>query len=175
MSSTGSTREMTPLLPWRPAILSPTVTLRVWATHTRTDRFTPGGSSSRPPRARARTPMILPRSPWGTRSDVSFTSRAFSPKMARSSFSSAVSSVSPLGVILPTRTSPGPTSAPTRMMPSSSRSRSASSPTLGMSRVISSSPSLVCRAWHSYFSMWTDVNLSSRTRFSPMMMASSKL
>ena len=51
--------------------------------------------------------MTLPRSPWGTRSDVSFTSRAFSPKIARSSFSSAVSSVSPFGVILPTRMSPG--------------------------------------------------------------------
>ena len=39
-------------------------------------------------------------------------SRAFSPKMARSSFSSAVSSVSPLGVTLPTRMSPGPTQVP---------------------------------------------------------------
>ena len=41
------------------------------------------------------------------RSDVSRTSRAFSPKMARRSRSSAVSSVSPLGVTLPTRISPG--------------------------------------------------------------------
>ena len=38
---------------------------------------------------------------------------AFSPKMARSSFSSGVSWVSPFGVTLPTRMSPAPTSAPT--------------------------------------------------------------
>jgi hypothetical protein len=43
----------------------------------------------------------------GTRSEVSFTSEAFSPKIARSSFSSGVSVVSPLGVTLPTRMSPG--------------------------------------------------------------------
>jgi hypothetical protein len=42
----------------------------------------------------------------GTRRDVSFTSDAFSPKIARSSFSSGVSWVSPLGVTLPTRMSP---------------------------------------------------------------------
>ena len=40
------------------------------------------------------------------RSEVSFTSPAFSPKMARSSFSSGESCVSPFGVILPTRMSP---------------------------------------------------------------------
>ncbi len=57
--------------------------------------------------------MTLPRSPWGRRSELSFTSRAFSPKIARRRRSSAVSSVSPLGVILPTRMSPGATSAPT--------------------------------------------------------------
>ena len=41
------------------------------------------------------------------RSDVSRTSDAFSPKMARSSFSSGVIGLSPFGVILPTRISPG--------------------------------------------------------------------
>ena len=45
--------------------------------------------------------MTLPDSPCGTLSDVSRTSRAFSPKIARSSRSSGVSSVSPLGVTLP--------------------------------------------------------------------------
>ena len=50
--------------------------------------------------------MTLPPSPWGTFREVSRTSRAFSLKMARISFSSAVSSVSPLGVTLPTRRSP---------------------------------------------------------------------
>ena len=32
MSSTGRILEMTPLLPWRPASLSPSVILRFWAT-----------------------------------------------------------------------------------------------------------------------------------------------
>ena len=32
MSSTGRILEMTPLLPWRPASLSPTLILRFWAT-----------------------------------------------------------------------------------------------------------------------------------------------
>src|SRR3546814_1232037 len=48
-------------------------------------------------------------------------------------------------------------------MPASSRLRRASSPTLGMSRVISSWPSLVSRAMTSNSSMWIEVNTSSRT------------
>ena len=51
--------------------------------------------------------MTMPCTPGGTRSDVSRTSPAFSPKIARSSFSSGESWVSPFGVILPTRMSPG--------------------------------------------------------------------
>src|ERR1043165_7737237 len=94
--------------------------------------------------------MTLPDSPCGTLSEVSRTSRAFSPKIARSSRSSGVSSVSPLGVTLPTRMSPGTTSAPIRMMPRSSRSASISSLTFGMSRVISSGPSLVPWEGHNY-------------------------
>ena len=47
---------------------------------------------------------------------------------------------------LATRISPGPTSAPMRMMPSSSRLASMSSERFGISRVISSGPSLVSRA-----------------------------
>ena len=97
-------------------------------------------------RVKTLTSTMMPHSPCGTRREVSRTSRAFSPKIARSRRSSAVSSVSPLGVTLPTRMSPARTSAPMRMMPRSSRSRRASSPTLGMSRVISSGPSLVSRA-----------------------------
>jgi hypothetical protein len=50
--------------------------------------------------------------PGARRSDVSRTSEAFSPKMARSSFSSGVIGLSPFGVILPTRISPAWTSAP---------------------------------------------------------------
>ena len=49
----------------------------------------------------------------GALNDVSLTSEAFSPKIALNSFSSGESCVSPLGVILPTRMSPGSTSAPT--------------------------------------------------------------
>ena len=46
MSSSGRMRAMTPLLPWRPAILSPTDSLRFIATYTLTSLMTPGGSSS---------------------------------------------------------------------------------------------------------------------------------
>ncbi len=46
MSSTGTTRDTTPLLPWRPAILSPGCSLRFTATNTLTIFITPGGSSS---------------------------------------------------------------------------------------------------------------------------------
>ena len=51
--------------------------------------------------------MTTPPSPCGTFREVSRTSRAFSLKIARISFSSAVSSVSPFGVTLPTSRSPG--------------------------------------------------------------------
>ena len=108
--------------------------------------------------------MTLPVSPCGTFRLVSRTSRAFSPKIARSRRSSGVSSVSPLGVTLPTRMSPGPTSAPMRMMPRSSRSLRMSSLRFGMSRVISSAPSLVSRASISCSSMWIEVSTSSFTR-----------
>ncbi len=50
---------------------------------------------------------------WGVKCDQIFTSLAFSPKIARSNFSSGVSVVSPFGVTLPTSVSPGWTSAPT--------------------------------------------------------------
>ena len=46
MSSSGRMRAMTPLLPWRPAILSPTESLRFMATKTLTILITPGGNSS---------------------------------------------------------------------------------------------------------------------------------
>ena len=112
MSSAGRILAMTPLLPWRPAILSPTLIFRFWATDTRTRRLTPGWRSSFSSRRNSRISTTLPRSPCGRRRLESFTSRAFSPKIARRSRSSAVSSVSPFGVILPTRMSPGRTSAP---------------------------------------------------------------
>ncbi len=146
ISSSGNMRDITPLFPWRPAILSPTLILRFCAMYTRTSLFTPGLISSRLARVNTFTSTTMPPSPCGTLKEVSRTSRAFSPNMARNKRSSGVSSVSPLGVTLPTKISPLSTSAPTRIIPSSSRFLSASSPTLGISRVISSSPSLVSRA-----------------------------
>jgi len=77
-------------------ILSPTLTLRFWATETRTRRFTPASVVAFLAGEDADVDT-LPRSPWGRRSEESLTSRAFSPKIARSRRSSAVSSVSPLG------------------------------------------------------------------------------
>ena len=46
MSASGTIFEITPLLPWRPASLSPSAILRFLATNTRTSSFTPGGRSS---------------------------------------------------------------------------------------------------------------------------------
>src|SRR3990172_7881913 len=46
MSSSGTILAMTPLLPWRPAILSPTESLRFIAMKAFTVLMTPGGSSS---------------------------------------------------------------------------------------------------------------------------------
>ena len=47
--------------------------------------------------------MTVPSTPCGTRSEVSRTSFAFSPKIEFSSLNSGVESVSLLGVTLPTR------------------------------------------------------------------------
>ncbi len=110
-----------------------------------------------PLREKIFTPTMMPSMPGGQMSDASLTSPAFSPKIARSSFSSGVSCVSPFGVTLPTRMSPGFTFAPMRMMPLSSRSRRNVSDTFGMSRVISSGPSFVSRDSISNSSMWIDV------------------
>ena len=102
------------------------------------------------------TSITTPLMPGGTLSELSFTSLAFSPKMAVRSFSSGESSVSPFGVILPTRMSPGLTCAPMRTMPRSSRSTTDSSETFGISRVISSCPRLVSRTCSSSSWMWID-------------------
>ena len=172
MSSTGRIRPTTPLFPCLPDSLSPSDIFLLWATHILISLFTPSDKfwSSR---VSSFTPITVPLSPWGRSREEFFISRAFSPNIARRSLASAVSSVSPRGVILPTSISPCSSSAPTRTMPFSSRFLKASSPTLGMSRVISSGPTLVSRASISYSSMWMEVNLSSRTKFSLMMMASS--
>jgi hypothetical protein len=123
--------------------------------------FSSSGSSMR--RLNTFTSMIVPSMPGGTFSDESFTSFAFSPKIAVSSFSSGDSSVSPFGVILPTRMSPLFTRAPMRTMPRSSRCVSDSSATFGISRVISSMPRFVSRTCSSSSWMWIDVYTSSFT------------
>ena len=119
------------------------------------------------------TSTIIPASPCGTLNDVSLTSLAFSPKIALNNLSSAVNSVSPLGVTLPTRISPDLTSAPILIIPLSSMFLRASSLTFGMSLVISSGPNLVSLASHSYSSIWIEVNTSSLTSSSEINMASS--
>ena len=116
-----------------------------------------------PRRENTRTSTTVPVTPGGTLSEVSRTSAAFSPKIARSSFSGVIG-VSPLGVTLPTRMSPAWTSAPMYTIPASSRLRRLSSPTFGMSRVIDSGPSLVSRAITSNSSMWIEVNTSRTMR-----------
>ena len=121
------------------------------------------------------TSMMIPEIPEGTRREVSFTSRAFSPKIARRSFSSGAKSPSLLGVIFPTRMSSGLTSAPMRITPSRFRLRKASSPRFGISRVICSGPSFVSRAVTSNSSMWIEVKTSSFSKRSERRIASSKL
>jgi hypothetical protein len=69
-------------------------------------------SRSTPSRVKTCTSITVPFISLGSRNEVSFTSDAFSPNIARSNFSSAVSWVSPMGVTLPTRMSPARTWAP---------------------------------------------------------------
>ena len=119
--------------------------------------------------------MTIPFKDGGAFNEASFTSPALSPNIALSNFSSGVGSDSPFGVILPIRISPGVTSAPTLIIPFSSSSFVASSLTLGMSSVSSSVPNLVSLTSREYSSMCMDVNISSRTTFSEITIASSKL
>ncbi len=121
------------------------------------------------------TSTTTPSTPTGTLNEESFTSLAFSPKMANKSFSSGVSAVSPLGVTLPTKISPGLTYAPTLITPCSSRFVSCISLIPGIFLVISSGPSFVSLASISNSSIWIDVNTSSLTSLSEITIASSKL
>ena len=120
-------------------------------------------------------PITTPFTPGSARFEASFTSPAFSPKIARRSFSSGVGSVSPLGVTLPIKISPSFTLAPIRIIPRSSNSFVASSPTFGISAVNSSSPRFVSRTSSSISLIWILVNKSSFTRRSLITIASSKL
>ena len=173
ISSTGKILETTPLFPWRPAILSPTEIFLFVAIYTLITWFTPGANSSEFSLVKLFTSTIVPASPCGTLNDVSLTSLAFSPKIALNNLSSAVSSVSPFGVTLPTNISPVLTSAPILIIPFSSKSFNWSSPTFGISRVISSGPNFVSRHSQSYSSIWIDVNTSSLTSLSLNKTASS--
>src|SRR6266566_2419078 len=74
MSSDGMIRATTPLLPWRPAILSPAEIFRFWAMYTRTISLMPGPSSSLLSREKTFTSTTIPRSPCGTRRLESRTS-----------------------------------------------------------------------------------------------------
>ena len=119
--------------------------------------------------------MTTPLNDESAFKEASFTSPALSPKIALNNFSSGVGSDSPFGVILPIMMSPGFTSAPILIIPFSSRSLVASSETFGISAVNSSIPNLVSRTSKEYSSTWIEVNQSSRTTFSLITIASSKL
>ena len=161
------------MFPCLPDILSPTVILRFSATKTLIDLFTPAFNSSPFSLESSRISTTTPLEPWGIVSDVSLTSLAFSPNIALKSFSSAGGSVSPLGAVLPTNISPGPTSEPIIITPFSSRFLKALSDTLGISLVISSSPNFVVLASISYSSICIDVNTSSFLSLSDIKIASS--
>ncbi len=160
MSSTGRIRATTPLLPWRPAILSPTRSFLLSAITTFTTSSTPGLSSSPADLLRRWMSITTPSTPCGSLREVSRTSFAFSPKIEFKSLNSGVFSVSLFGVTFPTRMSPLLTFAPTRTIPSASRFFSE---VFGTSRVIFSGPSFVSRisVWNSW--MWTEVYMSSLT------------
>ena len=113
--------------------------------------------------------------PGSARFEASLTSPAFSPNIARNSFSSGVGSVSPLGVTFPIRISPSFTLAPCRIIPFSSKSFVASSLTFGISSVNSSWPRLVSRTSTSISLQCTELYTSSLTNLSLTTMASSKL
>ena len=121
------------------------------------------------------TSVTRPLLPYSSKSELSLISLALSPKMALNNLSSGVRSVSPLGEILPTKISCGPTSAPILIIPSESRSFNLSSLTLGMSEVVSSGPSLVSLISQKKSSIWIEAKTTSLTNFSEMMIASSKL
>ena len=119
--------------------------------------------------------ITTPFTPGSAFLEASFTSPAFSPNIARKSFSSGDGSVSPLGVTLPIRISSSFTIAPTRINPFSSNWAVASSLTFGISGVNSSWPLFVSLTSSSISLTWIEVKTSSLTSLSLITMASSKL
>ena len=157
-------------------------TMRTWSSSSFLSRATSLSSIWRersslvtPLREKTRASITVPSTPGGTLSEVSRTSPAFSPKIARSSFSSGESWVSPFGVILPTRMSPGTDlgsdADDPRLVEVHQRLfadvRNVARDVLG--------PSLVSRATHSNSSMCTEVKRSSFTTRSLIRIESSKL
>ena len=100
-------------------------------------------TSTRARVASTSTALTVPTTPPGVPRDLSTSSPAASPKIARSSFSSGDSGVPSRGATRPMSTMPGFTSVPTVARPRSSRWASASSPRLGRSRVKVCGPSSV--------------------------------
>ena len=106
--------------------------------------------------------MTVPSMPGGTRSDVSFTSEAFSPKIARSSFSSGRQLRLALRRDLADQdVARADLGADERDAALVELASSAASPTFGMSAVTSSGPSFVSRATQVSSSMWIVVKRSS--------------
>ena len=99
-----------------------------------------------PSRAKTRTSMMVPLVPWSTRSEVSFTSEAFSPKMAREQLLFRGQRGLALGVTCPPARRRGRLQHRCRRCPTHRGGSVAARTGSGMSRVISSLPSLVSRA-----------------------------
>ena len=154
-----------PLLPCLPASLSPTSILRVIATYTLILFFTPGIRRSPDLESSITISITFHSLPDGRYNDVSFTFFDLSPKTAWISFSSAESSHSDLGVILPTKISPPFTTEPIRTIPFSSKSFNFARDTHGISLVVSSAPSLVSATSISYCSICTDLILTFASFF----------
>ena len=161
------------MLPWRPAILSPTWIFLFLTIYTLTTLETPAGSSSEFSLVNICTSCTIPEHPCETLNEVSLTSLVFSPNIACNNFSSLDNSCIPLGVTLPTRISFSLISVPILIIPFSSRFFLASSLILGISLVNSSGPNLVSLHSISFISIWTEVNTSSLTILSFRITASS--
>ena len=152
------------MLPWRPASLVADRDLALLGYPDLHPLVDAAGRSSPFSREKTLTLITLPHSPCGTRSEVSLTSRAFSPKMARSSFSSAEEFRLALGGNLAHQDIVRPDLGADADDAVFVQFAQAFLADVGISRVISSGPSLVSRASTSCFSMWMEVNLSSSTR-----------
>ncbi len=163
MSSTGRTLEMTPLLPWRPAELVAWADLALLGDVDLDQLVDAGGSSWPSSRRCTRTSMTLPFSPWGTfRRGVPHLAGLLAEDGPQEALL-GVSSVSPLGVTLPTRHVAG---ADLGADADDAPLVEVLEDLLGEVRDVPgdlSGPSLVSRASTSCSWMWIEVSTSSRT------------